>query len=151
MTRTIAAILICLMVAIPVSAGQIFGSPAGNYDMAYYYGRPSGGGFYHGGHHHGGRGISPGAAAGIGLGACLLGSLLGATAASAQQPVVVQPSPPVVVQPGPPIVFQPTPLYPAPPPPPQSYGFWCANPPGYYPYIQDCYVPWRSVPTVPYN
>lgn len=27
--------------------------------------------------------------------------------------------------------------------------YYCANPPGYYPYVQRCFVPWQAVPATP--
>lgn len=40
----------------------------------------------------------------------------------------------------------------APPPrmaaPPQ-YWYYCANPPGYYPYVPQCFVNWQQVPASP--
>jgi hypothetical protein len=30
-----------------------------------------------------------------------------------------------------------------------SYGWYCANPPGYYPYVPQCAVPWQQVPAPP--
>jgi hypothetical protein len=49
--------------------------------------------------------------------------------------------------------FYPAPVYPYPDPyvppvvvaPPQTY-YWCANPPGYYPQVPTCAVPWQAVP-----
>lgn len=54
--------------------------------------------------------------------------------------------------------FYPQAIYPYPDPyvpeavleegPPSDDGYWyyCANPPGYYPYVDECFVPWRAVP-----
>jgi len=51
--------------------------------------------------------------------------------------IVVQPPPPVVVvPPPPPAVVQP---------PPNTW-YYCDNPAGYYPYVQNCMVPFRPVP-----
>ncbi len=51
--------------------------------------------------------------------------------------------------------FYPAPVYPypnpyeppigTPPPPPQVY-YYCDDPPGYYPYVPQCRVPWRTMP-----
>ncbi len=49
--------------------------------------------------------------------------------------------------------FYPAPVYPYPDPyvppvvaaPPPTY-YWCANPPGYYPQVPACVVPWQAVP-----
>jgi hypothetical protein len=51
-------------------------------------------------------------------------------------PVVV--APPVYVQPPPQVSVQP-------PPPPQAYWYYCDNPQGYYPYVQQCPGGWRQV------
>lgn len=62
--------------------------------------------------------------------------------------------------------FYPVPIYPYPtyvppaivveqaPPspaglPPAQYWYFCDNPPGYYPYVASCLVPWRPVPATP--
>ncbi|MGC8534172.1 MAG: hypothetical protein ACP5QR_01425 [Rhizomicrobium sp.] len=58
--------------------------------------------------------------------------------------------------------FYPQPIYPYPlyvgPPyyydyyntygPPSYYWYYCEDPPGYYPYVPRCYVPWQPVPPV---
>jgi hypothetical protein len=49
--------------------------------------------------------------------------------------------PPVVVQPSPQVSVQP------PPSPPSWY--YCDNPKGYYPYVQQCRGGWRQVPAQP--
>lgn len=33
--------------------------------------------------------------------------------------------------------------------PPMAYWYYCDNPPGYYPYIPNCWTPWRAVPATP--
>jgi len=44
----------------------------------------------------------------------------------------------------------PYPAYPvAPAPAPTGYWYYCANPPGYYPYVQQCAGPWQPVPPSP--
>jgi hypothetical protein len=58
----------------------------------------------------------------------------------AYPPVVVAPPPPVYVQPSPPVSVQP--------PPPASW-YYCDNPQGYYPYVQQCPGGWRQVPARP--
>jgi hypothetical protein len=50
--------------------------------------------------------------------------------------VVVSP-PPVYVQPAPRVYVQPA--------PPQQYWYYCDDPPGYYPYVQQCPAGWRQV------
>jgi hypothetical protein len=58
---------------------------------------------------------------------------------------------------GPTWYFYPAPIYPypdpylpptVPPPPPNAAPqYWyCANPPGYYPYVPQCATPWQPVP-----
>jgi len=49
--------------------------------------------------------------------------------------------------------FYPAPIYPYPDPyvppavtPAPAYWFYCSNPPGYYPYVPQCAVPWQQVP-----
>ena len=56
-------------------------------------------------------------------------------------------APPVIVQ-APPAYGQPAP---APAPPATSYWYYCPNPQGYYPYIQQCPAGWLQVvpPTTP--
>ena len=55
---------------------------------------------------------------------------------------------------GPSWYFYPAPIYPYPDPyvppvvnapPPSQTWYYCANPPGYYPYVAQCLVPWRPV------
>ncbi len=46
--------------------------------------------------------------------------------------------PPVIVPPAPPVVIQPAPQ-------PQYYWYYCPNPSGYYPYIQQCPSQWLTV------
>jgi hypothetical protein len=36
-------------------------------------------------------------------------------------------------------------IYPVAPDPAEVW-YYCANPPGYYPYVQGCYAPWQPVP-----
>jgi len=55
-------------------------------------------------------------------------------------PVIVAPPPPVYVQPAPPAAAQP---------PPPSYWYYCENPQGYYPYVQQCPGGWQQVPARP--
>jgi|SRR5215813_7345734 len=57
--------------------------------------------------------------------------------------------PPVLVAP-PPVYVQPTPQVYVQSPPPQSSWYYCDNPLGYYPYVQQCPAGWRQVnPTPP--
>ncbi len=61
-------------------------------------------------------------------------------------PVYVQPPPQVSVQPPPQVSVQPPPQVSVqPPPPPQAYWYYCDNPQGYYPYVQQCPGGWRQV------
>lgn len=41
---------------------------------------------------------------------------------------------------------EPPPPAVAPPPPAPATWYYCPNPPGYYPYVAQCYGPWRPVP-----
>ena len=52
-------------------------------------------------------------------------------------------APPVVVNSSPPVYVERN--APAPQPSQSSTWSYCANPQGYYPYVKDCKVPWRSV------
>jgi hypothetical protein len=56
--------------------------------------------------------------------------------------------PPVVVAP-PPVYVQPPPRVYVQPPPSQPYWYHCDNPPGYYPYVQQCPGGWRQVNPAP--
>jgi hypothetical protein len=57
--------------------------------------------------------------------------------------------PPVVVTP-PQVYVEPAPQTPNPPPPAPSYWYYCEEPQGYYPYVQQCPNGWRPVaPTTP--
>jgi hypothetical protein len=57
--------------------------------------------------------------------------------------------PPVVVAPPRVYVQPPSQIY-VQPPPPQPYWYYCDNPSGYYPYVQQCPGGWRQVnPTPP--
>jgi hypothetical protein len=56
---------------------------------------------------------------------------------SVYPPVVVAPTPPAYVQPVPQVYIQPF--------PPQTYWYYCDDPPGYYPYVQQCPEGWRQV------
>lgn len=50
--------------------------------------------------------------------------------------------------------YYPAPVYPYPSPyvppvvtaPSPTMWYYCSNPPGYYPYVQSCTVPWQAVP-----
>lgn len=89
----------------------------------------------HGGYEHrdfdrGGDGFGPGLLAGAVLGALALPWLL-----SPPQTVVVPAAPAYVP---PPTVYAP------------PVAYWCANPAGYYPSVQSCFVPWQQVQTTPY-
>jgi len=61
-------------------------------------------------------------------------------------PPVVYAPPPVVYAPPPPVVVAPTPTYVQ---QPSSSWYYCDNPKGYYPYVQDCGSGWRQVPAQP--
>jgi hypothetical protein len=57
--------------------------------------------------------------------------------------------PPVVVAPAP-VYVQPAPqVYVQPPPPQTTYWYYCDNPQGYYPYVQQCPGGWRPVSPPP--
>jgi hypothetical protein len=56
----------------------------------------------------------------------------------------VAPAPVYVPPPPPPVVVAPA----APAPRPQSW-YYCDNPKGYYPYVQNCSGPWREVQAQP--
>jgi hypothetical protein len=71
-------------------------------------------------------------------------------------------APPPVYYPPAPVYVQPAPVYVAPPPPvyyppaqpatvaPQAQSwYYCDNPKGYYPYVQNCNAGWRPVPANP--
>jgi hypothetical protein len=49
--------------------------------------------------------------------------------------------------PAPPVVVQPPPVYEQPAPAPQAPAYWyyCQNPQGYYPYVQQCPNGWMQV------
>jgi hypothetical protein len=49
--------------------------------------------------------------------------------------------PPAVVQPSPQVYVQL--------PPSQQYWYYCDDPPGYYPYVQECPTGWRAVAPTP--
>ena len=55
--------------------------------------------------------------------------------------VVVESPPLVYVQPSPPVYAQPS--------PPQPYWYYCDNPQGYYPHVQQCPGGWRQVVPTP--
>jgi len=58
------------------------------------------------------------------------------------------PAPEVVVNAPPP--YSPYDAGPPPPaPPPPASWYYCDNPQGYYPYVQNCTVQWRPVPSTP--
>ena len=57
--------------------------------------------------------------------------------------------PPVVVTPPPQVYGQPAPQTPNPPPPAPSYWYYCEEPQGYYPYVQQCPGGWRPVAPTP--
>jgi hypothetical protein len=66
--------------------------------------------------------------------------------------VVVNAPPPYPPYDGPPSYDAPQPYGAVPPaPPPQAAASWyyCDNPQGYYPYVQNCSVQWRAVPSAP--
>jgi hypothetical protein len=58
---------------------------------------------------------------------------------------------------GPSWYFYPAPVYPHPSPyvppmiatPQPGYWYYCQTPPGYYPYVPQCLVPWQAVPPQP--
>jgi len=98
----------------------------------------AGGGRYGGHHHHNHWGP---AAWGLAVGVPL------AIALSYSAPPVYYSAPPVVV---PPRVVYVEREVPPPPARQQHYWYYCANPQGYYPYVQQCSVGWQQVlPTPP--
>ena len=56
--------------------------------------------------------------------------------------------PPVVVAPPSHVYVQPSPQV-SPPPPPPLFWYYCDNPQGYYPYVQQCAGGWRQVTPTP--
>jgi hypothetical protein len=58
------------------------------------------------------------------------------------------PYPPVVVEPYPRVVVERPPQVVLPPQPPPSW-YYCENPQGYYPYVQQCPGGWRQVAPTP--
>jgi hypothetical protein len=96
-------------------------------------------GFHHG--FHGGFHRFGGPRIGIGIGIGPFGApYWGAYPYYPYPPVVVAP-PPVVVQPSQQLSIQPSPA--------QSYWYYCDNPQGYYPYVQQCSSGWRAVAPTP--
>ena len=65
--------------------------------------------------------------------------------------VVVNAPPPYPPYDAPPPYGAAPPYGPPPPPaaPPQASWYYCDNPQGYYPYVQNCSVQWRPVPSTP--
>jgi len=57
--------------------------------------------------------------------------------------------PAVVVTPPPTVYVQPAPQAPAQPPSISSFWYYCENPQGYYPYVQQCPGGWRPVAPTP--
>jgi len=49
----------------------------------------------------------------------------------------------------PPVVMAPPPVVVQPSPPPPQYWYYCDNPRGYYPYVQQCPGGWRPVAPTP--
>jgi hypothetical protein len=49
----------------------------------------------------------------------------------------------------PPVVIQQPPVYVQPAPPPPTYWYYCQNPQGYYPYVQQCPGGWTPVTPTP--
>jgi hypothetical protein len=56
---------------------------------------------------------------------------------------------PVIVTPPPPVYVQPAPQTPNPVPPAPSYWYYCEDPQGYYPYVQQCPGGWQPVAPTP--
>jgi hypothetical protein len=56
-------------------------------------------------------------------------------------------APPVVIQQAPPVYIQQD--APAPAAQPQQYWYYCENPKGYYPYVQQCSQTWLKVVPTP--
>jgi hypothetical protein len=57
--------------------------------------------------------------------------------------------PPVVVTPPPQVYVQPAPQIPSPPPPASAYWYYCEDPQGYYPQVQQCSGDWQPVAPTP--
>jgi hypothetical protein len=94
-------------------------------------------GFGHGRHHfgHGGHGF--------------LGPRFGVSIWPYWDPYWTPYGSPPVVTPPPQVYVQPAPEAPVQPPPAQSSWYYCENPPGYYPYVQQCPGGWRPVAPTP--
>jgi hypothetical protein len=124
----------------------LIGSITSNSVWARGGGGGHGGGHFGGGHYGGGWGYGHGGYySGIGLGLGL-GYGLGYYGAPyyspyyAYPPVVTVPvTPPVYIQQAPPVTQQ----YPS------GYWYYCNNPEGYYPYIQQCPNGWQQVEPTP--
>ena len=56
---------------------------------------------------------------------------------------------PVIVSPPPPVYVQPAPQISNALPPAPSYWYYCADPQGYYPYVQQCPGGWQPVAPTP--
>jgi hypothetical protein len=59
------------------------------------------------------------------------------------------PYPPVIVTSPPQVYVQPAPQTPNPPPPAAAYWYYCEDPQGYYPYVQQCPGGWQPVAPTP--
>lgn len=64
-------------------------------------------------------------------------------------PVVVAPPVYVPSYPAPVVVEPPAPTYQQPPQATQQYWYYCQDPPGYYPYVQQCPRGWQPVSPTP--
>lgn len=109
----------------------------GYYRGSPYYGK---GGYYHGGHHHGGY-WSGGVWIAPGFGWYYGGPWWG-WPYYPYYPYYTYP--PVVVENPPPIYVDPTPEQQEP-----GYWYYCKNPEGYYPYVQQCPGGWTKVSPSP--
>jgi hypothetical protein len=132
MRRTIYIILTTILVVLLTSTLTDYAYGAGGYHGGGYHGGGYYGGGYHGGGYHGG-GYYGGVWIGPGWGWGGWGPWWGAP----YYPYYA--SPPVVEQQAP-VYVEPTPQREE-----QSYWYYCQNPEGYYPYVQNCPGGWMKV------
>jgi hypothetical protein len=98
----------------------------------------AGGGHHGGGHHGGGHGHWGGWHSGISL-------HLGMPLFWPNYYAPVYYPQPVVVAPAPQVVYIEQAQAPIAPPPVQQYWYYCANPQGYYPNVQQCPAGWQKI------
>lgn len=138
--RSLALASIAAAVALTADPAGAAGYGSHGGGGGYHGGGYHGGGGYRGGYHHGGGwgwGLGLGLGLGVGLGAAYYDpwwpGYYSAYPYYADAPVTV-------VQP------QAAPVQAA---PAASTYYYCDNPAGYYPYVQNCSQPWRQVPVTP--